>query len=216
MGRRARSARPWPHHSRVHSHLFDVTAAELAAFTRAAGLARSDLSVVAHSWGAMVAAHSLSAGVRPVTLVLLDPPVLTHAQLQALTEDPTERRYTTHEEASVAVRAANPTWSDGDVTAKADALTEFDEDFVRAVLLENGAWDGGMAALRHPDAADVPVWVIRGEPAMGGLMPDRHALAFESQLGAGHVTTINGGGHSPQRTHPEATLLAIVTVLGSR
>jgi pimeloyl-ACP methyl ester carboxylesterase len=208
-----------PGHGRTaagqRSPLFAVTAAQLAGFTRAAGLARPDLSIVAHSWGAMVAAHLPAAGVRPRTLVLLDPPVLKLAQLMALAHDPTERRYASLETASVAVRAANPTWSDGDIAAKTEALTEFDEDFVRSVLLENGAWDGGMAALRHPDAEGVPVWIIRGESAMGGLIPDPQAIAFESQLGPGHVVTITGGGHSPQRTHPEVTLLAILGALGT-
>jgi pimeloyl-ACP methyl ester carboxylesterase len=208
-----------PGHGRTapgrHSHLFAVTAAELAAFIGPAGLARPDLAIVAHSWGAMVAAHVLAAGVRPRTLVLLDPPVLTLEQLLALTRDPTERRYGTRGEASVAVRAANPTWSDRDVAAKAQALTEFDEDFVRSVLLENGPWDGGMAALRHPDAAGVSVWLIRGEPAMGGLVPDATSIDFEAQIGPGHVITITGAGHSPQRTHPELTVVALLRALGT-
>ena len=196
------------------SHLFADTAAELATFIRAAGLDRPDLAVVGHSWGAMVAAHLPGAGIRPATLVLLDPPVLTLGRLEALTQDPTERNYASLAESEAAVRAANPAWSDGDVAAKAKALTEFNPDLVLAVLLRNGDWDGGMAALRHPNAAGTPTWLIRGEWETGGFIPDSKVPAIARQLGPGHVITIAGGPHSPQRTHPEATVLAILRALG--
>jgi pimeloyl-ACP methyl ester carboxylesterase len=192
------------------SHRFADTADELAGFIRAAGLARPDLVVVGHSWGGMVTAHLPAAGIRPATLVLLDPPVLTLGRLEALTQEPTERTYATLDEAAAAVRAANPTWTDGDVAAKARALTEFNPDLVLAVLLQNGDWDGGMVALRHPNAAGIPAWLIRGEWATGGFIPDFKVRDIEAQLGADHVIMIEGAPHSPQRTHPEATILAIL------
>jgi pimeloyl-ACP methyl ester carboxylesterase len=196
------------------SHRFGDTARELVAFVRAAGLDRADLAVVGHSWGAMVTAHLPAAGLRPATLVLLDPPVLTLGRLRELTQEPTERSYATLVEAEAAVRSANPGWSDGDVAAKARALTEFNPDLVLAVLLRNGDWDGGMAALRHEGAAGIPAWLIRGEWATGGFIPGSKVAAMERQLGPGHVITIAGGPHSPQRTHPEATVLAILRSIG--
>ena len=203
-----------PGHGRTgkapRSHLFTDTAAELAGFIRAAELDSADLAVVGHSWGGMVTAHLPSAGLAPRTLVLLDPPVLTLGRLKALTEAPTERDYATLEDAEAAVRAANPGWSDGDVEAKARALTEFSPQLVLDVLLRNGDWDGGMAALRDPSARDVDVWLIRGDWECGGLIPDFQVRAIEAELGADHVVTIDGAPHSPQRTHPEATILAIL------
>lgn len=198
---------------RAPSHRFADTAAELAAFIRSAGLERPELGVVGHSWGGMVTAHLPAAGIRPRTVILLDPPVLTLGRLRALTEQPTERPYETLDESIAAVRAANPLWSDGDVRAKARALTEFDPQLVLSVLLENGGWDGGMAALRDPGAAGVDAWLIRGEWATGGLIPDSKVRSIEAQLGPGHVITIEAGPHSPQRTHPEATILAILRAL---
>jgi pimeloyl-ACP methyl ester carboxylesterase len=207
-----------PGHGRTarapRSYRFADTAAELAAFLRAAGLDRPDLAVVGHSWGGMVTAHLPAAGITPRTIVLLDPPVLTLGRLRALTEDPTERDYASDEEAIAAVREANPTWSDGDVQAKAQALTEFSPQLVLDVLLKNGDWDGGMAALRNPAAAGVDVWLIRGEWSAGGLIPDFKVPEIEGQLGPDHVVTIEGGPHSPQRTQPEATILAILRALG--
>lgn len=206
-----------PGHGRTtrgpRSHLFAETAMELAAFVRAAELDRPDLAVVGHSWGGMVTAHLPAAGLAPRTLVLLDPPVLTLGRLAALVNEPTERDYASLDEARAAVRQANPSWSEGDVRAKAQALTEFSPQLVLDVLLGNGDWDGGMAALRDPAAASVDVWLIRGEWRAGGFIPDVKVPEIEAQLGADHVITIEGGPHSPQRTHPEATLLAVLRAL---
>ena len=198
----------------ARSHRFIDTATELVGFIRAAGLGRPDLAVVGHSWGGMVSAHLPAAGLAPRTLVLVDPPSLTLARLRALTESPTERDYATLEESTAAVRTANPTWSDGDVAAKAQALTEFNPQLVLDVLLGNGEWDAGLAALRHPNAARSDVWLIRGEWETGGLIPDSRVGRIEAQLGADRVITIEGAPHSPQRTHPEATVLAILRALG--
>ena len=215
--RRSTDSRAWPTR-------FIDTADALARFIRAAGIAgpgaaegtiaAPELKVVGHSWGAMVAAHLPAAGLAPGTLVLLDPPVLTRSRMVAITEQPTERTYDSLEEAAAVVRSENPAWSDGDVLAKARSLTEFNADLVLAVLRGNGDWDGGMAALRHPNAAASAVWLIRGESATGGLIPDVEVSAIEAQLGADRVFTIVGGPHSPQRTHAEATILAILRALG--
>ena len=195
-------------------HRFVETAADLAGFIRNAGVARPELAVVGHSWGAVVAAYLPQVGVRPAKLVLLDPAWLSLDELEALTLDPSERRYNSVEEARAAVRASNPDWSDGDVMAKAHAVAEFDPACVRAVLLENGAYDAGMSALRHPDARGIPVWLIRGEWSAGGLIPDGALPTIRTQIGSDRVITIVGGPHSPHRTHPEATVLAILRSLG--
>jgi pimeloyl-ACP methyl ester carboxylesterase len=191
------------------------TAAQLGAFVRAARLDRAELIVVGHSWGAVVTANLPRAGMRAAKLVLLDPPVMTVDQLRALTEEPDERPYVSISEATATVRAANPTWAEGDVAAKAQALTQFDPALVLDVLLKNGDWDGGMAALRDARAAGIDVWLIRGELDAGGFIPDLKVPEIERQLGANHVITIAGGPHSPQRTHPEATVLAILRAIGA-
>jgi pimeloyl-ACP methyl ester carboxylesterase len=195
-------------------HRLVETAQDLAAFIRAARLDQPDLAVVGHSWGGMVTANLPAAGLRPAVLVLLDPPAMTLEQLTALTVEPTERPYEDPAEAASVVRAMNPTWSDRDVQTKAKGLTEFDPGAVLAVLLQNGAWDAGVAALRRPEAAGIPAWLIRGEEATGGLIPEAAVPAFEELLGKDRVITIAGGPHSPQRTHPEATIAAILRALG--
>jgi len=206
-----------PGHGKTQSwrgrHRFEETAADIVGFIRAAGLDHPDLAVVGHSWGGMVAAHLPIAGLRPRVLVLLDPPTLTVAELEVYARDPTERPYSTVTEAEAVVRRANPTWSDGDVAAKAEALTQFDPAAVLAILLRNGDMDSGLAGLRDPRAAGVPVWLIRGEVQAGCLVPDFAVPAIEAQLRADHVITIRDAPHSPQRTHPETTLVALLRAL---
>ena len=196
-------------------HRFDDTAAELAAFIRPAGLDVPELAVVGHSWGAMVTAHLPGAGIRPATIVLVDPPYLTLPQLEAMTREPTERPYESLDEACAAVRLTNPGWTAGDVDAKAQALTEFDADTVLAVLLQNGDWDAGLRALARPEAQGIPAWLIAGEWASGCFIPDPAIPVIRRQLGADRVTVIRGAPHSPQRTHPEETVAAILRAIGS-
>lgn len=195
-------------------HRFRDNARDVAAAVQASGLDRPELQVIGHSWGAMTAAALPIAGLRPATLVLLDPPAIPFAEIAREVVQADERPYDDPEEAIAAIRAANPTWADGDVRAKAEALTQLDPVAVRAVLLDNGDWDGGLADLADPAAAGIPVWVIRGERATGSYLDDSALPAFEARIGADHILTIPGGPHSPQRTHPVETVAAMLRALG--
>jgi pimeloyl-ACP methyl ester carboxylesterase len=192
---------------------FRDNAASIAAFLRAAGLDGPDLRIVGHSWGGMTVAQLPIAGLRPEVLVLFDPPALPVVAIASMLDDPVERHYDDLEEAVHAIGRLHPTWPWGDVFAKAEPLTQFDEAAVRAVLTENGDWDGGLAAVRDPAAAGVAVRLVRGEPASGGLVPDPAAEAIGTVIGPGHVLTIAGGGHSPMRNRLEATVLALLRAL---
>jgi pimeloyl-ACP methyl ester carboxylesterase len=194
---------------------FRDNAADVAAFARAAGLVHDDLQVIGHSWGAMTAAALPVAGLRPATLVLLDPPFLPLALISLEASDPHQRTYDDLDEAIAAITAANPAWHPLDVRARADALTHVDEAAARSVVLENGDWDGGLADLADPAAAGIPVWVVRGEQATGSYLLDAGLPAFEALIGKDHIATIAGGPHSPQRTHPVETTAALLHALGA-
>ena len=194
-------------------HRWIETATDLAGFIRAAELDQGNLAVVGHSWGAMTVASLPAAGCHPERLVLLDPPALRRAALVSLTQDPTERRYEEVADAIDAIRASGVVWSEGDIRAKANALTQIDEGAVRAIYLENGDYDAGLAALSDPAAREIPIWIIRGDPTQGGLIADEHVPALAARAGEDHFVTIPGAGHSPQRTHPEVTILAILQAL---
>jgi pimeloyl-ACP methyl ester carboxylesterase len=216
MGRRV-VAVDLPGHGRTGHwqghHRFRENAADVVAFVRAAGLERRDLQVVGHSWGAVTAAALPAAGLRPATLVLIDPPALEHAVISAEANHPTGRTYADFDAALAAVRADDPGWEEGDLRVKAEALTQLDEAAARSVLLDNGDWDGGLEALADAAADGIPVWVVRGEPAAGGFLPDELVPAFATRVGADHMITIPGGPHSPHRTHPIETTAALVRAL---
>ena len=196
-------------------HRFADNAADLVAFAIAAGLARPDLGVVGHSWGGMTAAALPAAGLAPGVLVLLDSPAIPAAAIAMMLDDPVERHYDDVDEALAAIGGLYPTWGFGDVAAKAEALTQFEEPAVRSILTRNGDWDGGLSALADPAAVGVPTWLVRGEPVTGGLIPDAQAARIAERIGADHVITIAGGTHSPMRQYPEATTLALMRALAS-
>ena len=192
---------------------FRDNAESIAAFARAAGLTGPDLRVVGHSWGGMTAAALPSVGLVPNVTVLLDPPAIPLAAISSMLEDPIERHYDDLAEAVAAIGALYPTLAYGDVFGKAEALTLFDAAAVRAILTENGDWDGGLAALAAPEAAGARVRLIRGEVASGGLVPDAAAESFAARIGPENVLTVAGGSHSPMRTRIEATTLSLMRAL---
>lgn len=195
-------------------HRFRDNAADIAGFIRAAGLDGPELQVVGHSWGAVTSAALPVAGIRPATTVLLDPPVLPFERISLEASEPSQQPAVLLADALAAVRAAEPGWTDGDVQAKAEAVLELDFEAARAVLLDNGDWDGGLADLRDPAATGLDVWLVRGDPATGGYVDDAAAAAFAEIIGSDHVLTIAGAPHSPQRTHPRETVACFLQALG--
>jgi len=194
-------------------HRFLETAEDLLAFIRAAGLERPELEVVGHSWGSLVCAALPRIGLRPRVLVLLDPPSVPLTYLRGYVTDPEEQPYDDVAEAVAAVRAAKPSWSDGDVLAKAEGLTEFHLAAARSVVLKNGDWDAGLASLADAAAADVPTWIVRGEEAAGSMTLEAWLPALAARIGPDHILTIKDGEHSPQRQRAEATLVAFLRAL---
>lgn len=200
----------WAGHVAIRENAADLAELAHAVFP---GRDPSDVRIVGHSWGGATAAAFPAAGFAPARLVLLDPPMLPLAAIEQMLNDPTERRYDDVGEAIGVVGRLHPTWGYGDVLAKAEGLTQFDEPAVRAILTENGDWDGGLSALADPAARDVPVRLIRGDPAAGALVPDAALPAFAARIGEENVTTIRDAPHSPQRTHPVETTEALLSAL---
>jgi pimeloyl-ACP methyl ester carboxylesterase len=154
------------------------------------------------------------AGIRPATLVLLDPPALPEASMATIVDDPDERPREGVEATIRFLTPRNRAWSAGDIEAKARSLHQLDLEAARDILLLNGDWDGGLHDISDPAAAGLEIWLIRGDPAVGGLIPDDAAAAFAERLGPDRVLTIPGGHHSPMRNDPVATTAALLTALG--
>jgi pimeloyl-ACP methyl ester carboxylesterase len=195
-------------------HRFRDNAADVAGWIRATGLDVADLQVVGHSWGGMTSAALPVAEVRPATLVLLDPPAIPFAYISQLASDPSEVSYPDLDTAIRELARLNPSWPPEDVRAKAEALTELEIEAARAVLLENGDWDGGLGDVSDPAADGTPIWLIRGDPATGGLMPDAALPGFAARIGEDHIVTLAGAPHAPQRTHPVETTASLLRALG--
>jgi pimeloyl-ACP methyl ester carboxylesterase len=203
-----------PGHGRTRwrrRHRFADTAEDVARLIETVGLERP--AIIAHSWGAMVAVSLPALGVMPRPLVLLDPPSLDEGELEAMSADPEDMPARPLSETARLLRRSHPDWSDQDVTAKARAVFLFDREAVRSILLGNGVWDSGLARCAANGPA-VETWLLRGEPATGGLTPDAVAARFRERIGAERVMTIEGGPHSPHRTHPAETLRAILRAFG--
>ncbi len=204
-------------------HRFRETAEDVAAWIEASSLDVPGLQVVGHSWGAMVAAGLPRSGVRPTTLVLLEPPAVPLAVISRMASDESERPYSDVQTAVGALTRSNPTWPAEDVVAKAEALSELDETAARAILLDNGDWDGGLADLTDPAADGIPVWIIRAESTATGLTPDGDLAGllpaaalpgFMDRVGADHIVTLAGAAHAPQRADSALTTAAILRALG--
>ena len=73
----------------------------------------------------------------------------------------------------------------------------------------------GLADLADPASRGVPVWIVRGEPESGGLLPDEWLPRFEAVIGPGRIVTVKDGPHSPYRTHPVEVTAAILDGLTS-
>lgn len=194
-------------------HRFVETARDVIGFIGAAGLDDPRLVVLGHSWGGMVTAALPAAGLRPAALVLLDPPAMPVSTMAAMTGDPEEQPGPDIESTMRRFAAAYPEWAEGDIRAKAEGLASFDPEAVRAVLFDNGDWDAGLASLADPAAAGVAIWLIRGSFEWGGLIPDAAVPAIAARIGAGHVITIADAPHSPQRTHIEHLVEAVLRAL---
>jgi pimeloyl-ACP methyl ester carboxylesterase len=197
----------------VDHGLFRETAADLIAFIRAAGLDRADLQIVAHSWGAMIATNLPAAGLSPSRLVLLDPPTILLADIVKEATEAAARLPASPEAARASALAANPGLAEGDLDATVLAVANTDLEAARQVLLQNGDWDSGLAALTDPAATGLDVRVVRGDPATGGRTPDGVAATFAARYGADHVATIASAPHSPQPTHPDELIAALKLAL---
>jgi pimeloyl-ACP methyl ester carboxylesterase len=197
-------------------HRFRDNAVDLATWIHVAGLASPDLQVVGHSYGAMTAAALPRSGFRPATLVLLDPPAVPLVRIAEMASDPSEQPALDIADLIAMLVARNPDWSAGDVQAKAEALSQVNPESARAILLDNGDWDGGVEDLADPAARGVATWIVRGDPRTGSLLPDEGLAPLSALAGADHVITLAGAPHAPQRTHAEPLVAALLTALGYR
>lgn len=189
-------------HTPATTHLagFDDLAAALAALPGAMGLT-GPVDVIGTSWGAMVASRIPGTGLAPGTLVVVEPPVLS-AEPREMAAQLAERPGATLDETLERVAEWHPDWEPQERLVKAENLMRLDMDMLRAVQAANTAWDGGLASLRDAQQRGVAVWIVRGNPALGGLTSDSFVAQAQNFVLGGRIVQIPTAGHVPQRTDP--------------
>jgi pimeloyl-ACP methyl ester carboxylesterase len=161
--------------------------------------------VLGHSWGAGVAVMAVDAGLVTDRLVLEDPPFLTPEQGAQMADGFRSELSTA---AMAGVRGADDDEMEPDAAAETSPAA--------ADAIARGApWDpvGVLAGwrARHPD---LPIDIIAGDPAAGGLVPAGVQALLRVALGPEHVHALPGLGHSPHREDPARFLEVLRRILG--
>ena len=158
-------------------HRFRDNAADVAAWIRAIGLDVPELQIVGHSWGAMTAAALPIAGIRPATLVLLDPPAVPHALISQMASRPVRGVVRGPRRRPIGgVAAAQPGLAGRGRPGQGRGADRARRS--RPPARSSSTTATGTAASRTcpilPRPA-IPTWIVRGDPAAGGLLAGRGA-----------------------------------------
>lgn len=191
---------------------FEATAALVAVWAR--DLASRPFSVAGISWGSQVAAHLPGAGLPVRCLVVVEPPTITPEALAVVGSELGEAPGPTLEATRELVDSWHPGWPSGDRAVKAESLFALDPAMLGAVFAANPVWDGRLGVLEEVRRAGVDVWIVRGEPALGGLTPDSYIEEARRTWPPERIIEIAGAGHVIPRTHPEELVAVLLGAFG--
>jgi pimeloyl-ACP methyl ester carboxylesterase len=172
-------------------------------------------TLVGHSWGADTALAIAASGADLERAVLIDPPSLRPIEFEALGAlDVADLRPGDVLAARAVIAAAGLIRQPLDVAAKAEALTQASTRAILAAYRAAGAWQPEVDARRWLALPRrVPIDLIAGQPADGGLLPDIAVARLRLLLGTDRVHIMKGSGHSPQRTDFARFWLLLRTIL---
>lgn len=198
----------------------------VAPFRRTAGLlvrllgtldiSTDRLAVVGTSWGALVTMRLPELGILPTPLVLIEPPVIEGALGQRL-----RAAVRSHSEGGLLPGIELPRapdrehWPPGEEEVAEEAAAAADSRMLRAIFEANTEWDGGLAALEQPEASGLDLWLIRGDPELGGLTPDHYLARLRERWPADHLISIAGAGHVPHRSQTVETMRVLLRALSA-
>lgn len=174
------------------------------------------LAVVGTSWGALVTVRLPELGIRPTPLVLIEPPVIEAALGQRL-----RAAVRSHSEGGLPPGIELPRapdrehWPPGEREVADEAAAASDPRMLRALFAANTEWDGGLAALERPEASGLDLWLIRGDPELGGLTPDDYLARLRERWPADHLVSIAGAGHVPYRSQTVETMRVLLRALSA-
>ena len=190
--------------------------ARLVAAAAAAAAEAGRPALIGHSWGADTALAITAGGAALERTVLIDPPSLTPAEVEALgASEIAELRPGNLAAALALIEAAGVIRDPLDIAAKAEALTQASARAILAAFRSPGAWQPLAGVRRHVALPErTPLDVILGDPAVGGLMPWPVIGELRTTLDVGRVHVLSGAGHSPQRTDFERFWPLLRGILG--
>jgi pimeloyl-ACP methyl ester carboxylesterase len=188
-----------------HGHSGDSDDHRIPQIARSVGAlltmpALAGATLVGHSWGgatALTIAAGRHDGPLPARVVLIDPPL----QLSPESGEPLLPGFSANlglrpEQLLPLLRAAHPGWAEGDLRAKAAALSLCRIGAVRGLLLQSGSWDLVSLLAEVP----VPLLLLVSDPAKSAIRPQALAaarLALRPSLGK--IVVLPGADHSPFR-----------------
>lgn len=195
-------------------YLLPDYAADLSALIEALGLDRPRL--LGHSLGGLVALEWATLQPdRAVAIAVEDSPLRSEPGILE-TFDGWQRLAALPPEQVVAYyRSEHPTWSEEECRRRAESITAT----APAVFAELRAETAARLLTGRPDrfaelaAIRSPTLLVRGDPAIGGMVSDEDAGRFRRVVPGGSVRRVPGAGHAIHREQPAAFLAAVLPFL---
>lgn len=191
----------------------DVVAALTGRAIASLGLDRPP-ALIGHSWGAAIAAFLAAIGPPLEVAILIDPPIVDGPRAIDI-RDHLLSELRPDLPAALDYLRSEPDAHDGlELRTRAEALAEASPHAVDSVVTGGGWTPGEILARYLTTGAGVPVHVVAGEAAFGGLVPTEALAQLRAVLGDGRVQLIRGAGHSPQGSHFPELLALLLRILG--
>lgn len=186
-------------------------AADLDGLIKELGLERP--LIVGHSLGAIVAyAWAGLHGIKTARIVLEDPPTRTGPDDSSMLDGWLALASMSLNEAEAYYRDQHPEWSAEDCYRRAVSITSTSPAVFRE-LRDQSRRAGGIDRLSSLPPVAVPILIIYGELAHGGMSAPEDIHRIEGQSPNARAVMIPGGNHSLHRDHTDAFLAAALPFL---
>jgi hypothetical protein len=202
-------ARARPHRALAGHHLFRDNAADIAAWLRAVGLDGPEAQVSAQL-GRDDRCRPAPRRDPATTLVLLDPPAVPLSIIARMADDPAEVPGPDLAATIADLAARNPAWSARGRPGQGRGAAGADVAAARAIVLDNGDWDAGLADLSGSVLRRIPTWIVRATrpPAASCRIAQLPASRHAGRCGP-HPDP-RGRAARTATAVPEATTLALL------
>ena len=147
---------------------------------------------------------------RAAAIVLEDAPLTPSAGDDARFDDWIALASSTPAEAAARFRLEHPEWSDEECERRATSITSTHPGVFAESRTANKASNNRLAQIA---AIELPMLLVHGDPATGGMVSDQDAAAFAQAAPNGRAVKIAGGSHALHRDSTAAFLAAALPFL---